>query len=67
VSAAPQNLSAWLDRATALGVPAAQIGTTGSGRISVSINGSLAIDLAVSEAETIWDTALEKFFKQRAA
>jgi phosphoribosylformylglycinamidine synthase len=67
VSAAPQNLSALLDRAKALGVPAAQIGTTGSGRISVSINGSLAIDLAVSEAETIWDTALEKFFKQRAA
>jgi phosphoribosylformylglycinamidine synthase len=67
VSAAPENLSALLERARSLGVPAASIGTTGTARISVSINGSLAIDLAVSEAETIWDTALEKFFKQRAA
>jgi phosphoribosylformylglycinamidine synthase len=67
VSVAAENVTAVLERAKALGVPAAKIGTTGSARISVSINGSLAIDTAVSEAETIWDTALEKFFKQRAA
>jgi phosphoribosylformylglycinamidine synthase len=67
VSAAAEHLSALFERAKSLDVPAAKIGTTGTARISVSINGSLAIDLAVSEAETIWDTALEKFFKQRAA
>jgi phosphoribosylformylglycinamidine synthase len=67
VSVAPENLAAVLSRAQSLGVPVAEIGTTGSARISISIKGTLAIDIAVSEAETIWDTALEKFFKQRAA
>jgi phosphoribosylformylglycinamidine synthase len=67
VSVARENLGTFLSRARTLGVPAAEIGTTGSARINVSINGTLAIDLAVSEAETIWDQALEKFFKQRAA
>ena len=56
-----------LSRANAIGVPAAEIGTTGSGRISVSINGRSAIDIAVSEAESIWESALEEYFKQRAA
>ena len=51
----------------ALGVPAREIGTTGTGRINVSINGQSAIDIAVSEAESIWDSALGKYFKQRAA
>ena len=67
VSVARERLGALLTRAKALGVPAREIGTTGTPRIGVSINGRLAIDVAVSEAETIWDTALEKFFKQRAA
>jgi phosphoribosylformylglycinamidine synthase len=67
VSVAQQNLAALLEHAKTLGVPAREIGTTGSARISVSINGRLAIDLALSEAETIWESALEKYFKQRAA
>ena len=67
VSVARERLGALLTQAKALGVPAREIGTTGTSRIGVSINGRLAIDVAVSEAETIWDTALEKFFKQRAA
>ena len=67
VSVGGEHLAAFLAKATALGVPAREIGTTGTGRICVSINGRLAIDIAVSEAETIWDTALEKYFKQRAA
>ena len=67
VSVAREHVGALLDRATARGVPAREIGTTGTGRISVSINGQSAIDIAVSEAETIWDSALGKYFKQRAA
>jgi phosphoribosylformylglycinamidine synthase len=67
VSVAPEHLAGFLQRAKNLGVPARDIGTTGGDRISVSINGQLAIDLALSEAETIWDSALEKYFKQRAA
>jgi phosphoribosylformylglycinamidine synthase subunit PurL len=67
VSATAEHVGAVLARAKALGVPAREIGTTGTGRISVSINGRGAIDIAVGEAETIWDGALGKFFKQRAA
>jgi phosphoribosylformylglycinamidine synthase II len=67
VSVAREQLSALLDRAKALGVPAREIGTTGTGRISVLINGRSVIDIAVGEAETIWDSALEKYFTQRAA
>jgi phosphoribosylformylglycinamidine synthase len=67
VSVAPANLAAFLERAKGFGVPAREIGTTGGRRISVSINRQLAIDIALNEAETIWETALEKYFKQRAA
>jgi phosphoribosylformylglycinamidine synthase II len=67
VSVAREHVASLLKRAGALGVPAREIGTTGSGRINVSINGQSAIDIAVSEAESIWDSALGKYFKQRAA
>jgi len=67
VSVARENVAEFLARAAAFGVPASEIGATGGARISVSINGRTAIDVAASEAETIWDTALGIFFKQRAA
>jgi hypothetical protein len=67
VSVAREHLPLFLTRARERGVPAREIGATGSARICVSIEGSRALDIAVSDAQTIWDTALEKFFKQRAA
>jgi phosphoribosylformylglycinamidine synthase II len=67
VSVAREHVGAVLDRAKASGVPAREIGTTGTGRINVLINGESVIDIAVTDAETIWDSALGKYFKQRAA
>ena len=67
VSVTRERAGALLSLAKTLGVPAREIGTTGGARIIVSINGQSAIDIAVSEAESIWDGALEKYFKQRAA
>ena len=67
VSAAAKDVSALLARAAELGVPATHIGTTEPGRIIVSINGQTAIDMPVAEAEVVWDSALETYFKQRAA
>ena len=67
VSAARDQVVALLARAKALGVPAREIGTTGTARISVSIKGRHVLDVAVSDAEAIWNTALEKHFKQKAA
>ncbi len=67
VSVARTDLAAFLERARTFGVPAAEIGTTGSSRISVSIKERVVVDVAVGDAEAIWDTALDTFFKQRAA
>jgi phosphoribosylformylglycinamidine synthase len=67
VSLAREHLAAFLARANDHGVPAREIGATGAGRIHISINGQSVIDMAVSDAEAVWDSALEKYFKQRAA
>jgi phosphoribosylformylglycinamidine (FGAM) synthase-like enzyme len=61
------QLPALLARARDAGVPAREIGTTGGGRIRMTVGGRPVIDVAVHDAEGIWDTALEKHFKQRAA
>jgi phosphoribosylformylglycinamidine synthase len=67
VTASPERAPLLLEQARAFGVPAAQIGVTGTSRIRVLIDGRGGVDVAVDEAEAIWDTALDKFFKQRAA
>jgi phosphoribosylformylglycinamidine synthase len=67
VSVLQEDIEQFMARAKALGVPASAIGTTGGSRINVSISGRSVIDIAVTEAEAIWDHALESYFKQRAA
>jgi phosphoribosylformylglycinamidine synthase len=67
ISVARDELGSLLARAKTFGVPAREIGQTGSDRISVSINGRRVIDMPVGEAEGIWDSALETHFRQRAA
>jgi phosphoribosylformylglycinamidine synthase len=67
VTVSRQALPALLARASEAGVPAREIGTTGGGRLRMTVGGRPVIDVAVSEAETIWDTALDKYFTQRAA
>ncbi len=67
VSVAPERAAAFQQRAKDFGVPARDIGTTGTARVRVFINGRSVIDIAVDEAEAIWDTALGKHFTQRAA
>jgi phosphoribosylformylglycinamidine synthase subunit PurL len=56
-----------LHRAAAAGLPARRIGTTGGDRLRITVNGSPAIDVAVAEAEQIWSTAIETYFKRVAA
>ena len=56
-----------LSRAAAAGVPARRIGTTAGDRLTVTVNGAPAIDVAVAEAERIWSTAIEQYFKRVAA
>ena len=66
-SVAQDRLDSALALAREFGVPALEIGRTGTSRISVLIDGGGVIDLPVTEAEGIWDTALDKAFKARAA
>jgi phosphoribosylformylglycinamidine synthase len=67
VSVSPSKESDVLKRASAAGVPARRIGRVGGARLQISVNGDRAIDMAVSDAEHIWATALEKHFKRAAA
>jgi phosphoribosylformylglycinamidine synthase len=67
VSVAAEHEAEVLSRASTAGVPAARIGRTGGARLTITVDGRPAIDCAVSEAETIWATALEQYFKRRAA
>jgi phosphoribosylformylglycinamidine synthase len=67
VSVASQHESEVMRRALAAGVLAVRIGRTGGTRLSITVDGRPAIDCAVSEAEGIWATALEQYFKRRAA
>jgi hypothetical protein len=45
-------------------VPARTIGLTGGGEIRIDLDGSEAIRVAVAEAETIWATAIGKYFNR---
>jgi len=67
VSVDASNENDVLARAKAAGVPARRIGTTGGSRLEISIAGQKTIDVTVREAEQIWATALESFFKRTAA
>ena len=67
VSVSASNEKTLLDRAVAAGVPARRIGTTGGSRLQISVQGQKVIDVAVADAERIWATALEKYFKRAAA
>jgi hypothetical protein len=40
-------------------VPATVIGQTGGERITLRVDGTVAVDVAVAQAETEWATAIE--------
>jgi phosphoribosylformylglycinamidine synthase len=67
VSADASDEQTILARAAAAGVPARRIGTTGGDRLTITVGGARAIDIGVGEAERIWATALEQYFKRVAA
>jgi len=67
VAAAPGQVDAVLDAASAAGVPADRIGRTGGDRIGIDIEGSRVIDCALAEAETRWRTSLSDWMEGRAA
>jgi len=67
VSVKPEALPRMMNLARALGVPAAKVGRSGGSRIAISVDGSIAIDCSVAEAEETWTNALGRYFAGRAA
>jgi phosphoribosylformylglycinamidine synthase len=67
VSVKAHDRDAFLDLARSVDVPATMVGRTGGSQIAISVNGSKAIDVAVSEAERLWSSALERHFAGKAA
>jgi phosphoribosylformylglycinamidine synthase len=66
-SVVPDDVAVVLERAAAAGVPARVIGQTGGNLMRMAAGGRVAIDLSVDEAERVWSSAIEQFFKKRAA
>jgi phosphoribosylformylglycinamidine synthase subunit PurL len=67
VSARQQDVATLMQLAAEHGVPARVIGRTGGPRITIGVDGGLAIDCALEAAHNTWATALERFFAGRAA
>jgi phosphoribosylformylglycinamidine synthase subunit PurL len=67
VSTDPRDEAAVLERAHAAGVPALAIGRTVADRIRIRVDGAAAIDIALTEAEQIWATGLERKLASKAA
>jgi phosphoribosylformylglycinamidine synthase len=67
VSLAASSVSELLARASAAGVPAAQIGTVGGSRIQVRVAGRPVLDEALADAEAIWSSALQRHFERSRA
>ena len=67
VSVPGGNVDEVLSRAKAAGVPARAIGITGGRRIRIRIDGEMAVDVDVHEAEQAWQTGLERYFVRQVA
>jgi phosphoribosylformylglycinamidine synthase len=67
VSTAPEHAHELLAQASTAGVPAAVIGRVGGNHIRISVDGRVVIDEALSVAEHIWLTAIDRYFEPRKA
>jgi phosphoribosylformylglycinamidine synthase subunit PurL len=67
LSAAEGDVSRILARAASSGVPARVVGRTGGNLLRIVVNGKIAVDLPVGEAERAWRKAIERHFVKRVA
>ncbi len=66
-SVTTDDLAAVLERAAAAGVPARVVGQTGGNLLRIAVGGRVVVDVPVDEAERVWSTAIERYFKRPAA
>ena len=62
VSASPAQAQDVLARAAREGVPASVVGRVGGSRIRLSVDGQVAVDVALADAESAWATSIERRF-----
>ena len=67
VSAAADKVAAVLKLAAAANVPAQVIGQTGGSMFRLAVAGQPAIEIAVSDAERVWASAIPSHFRRQAA
>ena len=67
VSVRPEDRATLLHLAAEAGVPARVVGRTGGSRVRIAVDGQVAVDAALPEAEQLWKTAIEKYFARPAA
>jgi phosphoribosylformylglycinamidine synthase II len=65
VSVASSHLDTVIRAAKEAGITASEIGRVGGERIRISVSGQLAVDSAVTDAETAWATAIEKKMRRQ--
>ena len=66
-SVAADRAEELLARAAEAGVPARPIGRSGGARCRIAVRGAPAIDVAVAEAERVWERGLARYFEDEAA
>jgi phosphoribosylformylglycinamidine synthase len=67
VSSTPDAATRILELANTAAVPARVIGRTGGALIRVSVDGRIALELPVAEAERAWSDGLQRYFVRRVA
>ena len=67
VSVAPEQRDRLLARASEVSVPAVVVGQTGGTRLSIAVDGDIAADIALSEAEEAWAEGFARHFEHTAA
>ena len=67
VSADPARAPELLQRARSAAVPAALIGRVGGDRIRIAVDGAVAIDEVLADAERLWSMSIERYFERSRA
>jgi phosphoribosylformylglycinamidine synthase len=67
VSVSSEDAAELLARAAAAAVPAARIGTVDGSRIRINIDGRVVVDESLADSESIWSSALERYFERARA
>jgi phosphoribosylformylglycinamidine synthase len=67
VSLPSDNVTEVLQQAAAARVPARVVGETGGNLLRVAVDGRIAVDMPVSDAERVWSSTIERYFAKRVA